>query len=179
MPNISSNTLPPTRKQLAYLRKLAQRAGQTFTTRRTRFQASTEIRRLQAIRSTGFTFAELEAEPRRPRAQRRPHLLRQTGRGLGIRVERDLEPAIMTATTVTDTRTGEPTVGEPRELARYTVPGGERVLLGQRIDGIVVVTDYALAGGERAYLVEQTLTRGRPAHGYRRRPPTFPGQQMR
>ena len=62
MPNIPSDTLPPTRKQLAYLRKLAQRAGQTFTTPRTRFQASAEIRRLQAIRSTGFTFAELEAE---------------------------------------------------------------------------------------------------------------------
>ena len=58
MPNIASDTLPPTRKQLAYLRKLAQRAGQTFTTPRTRFEASAEIRRLQAIRSTGFTFAE-------------------------------------------------------------------------------------------------------------------------
>ena len=31
MPNTASDTLPPTRKQLAYLRKLAQRAGQTFT----------------------------------------------------------------------------------------------------------------------------------------------------
>ena len=62
MANIASDTLPATRKQLAYLRKLAQRAGQTFTTPRTRFQASAQIRRLQAIRSTGFTFAELEAE---------------------------------------------------------------------------------------------------------------------
>ena len=62
MPNTTSDTLAPTRKQLAYLRKLAHRAGQTFTTPRTRLQASAEIRRLQAIRSTGFTFAELEAE---------------------------------------------------------------------------------------------------------------------
>jgi hypothetical protein len=62
VPNANSDTLPPTRKQLAYLRKLAPRAGQTFTTPRTRFQASAEIHRLQAIRSTGFTFAELEAE---------------------------------------------------------------------------------------------------------------------
>jgi hypothetical protein len=56
------STLPATRKQLAYLRNLAQRAGQTFTTPRTRSQASVEIRRLQATRNTGFTFAELEAE---------------------------------------------------------------------------------------------------------------------
>ena len=27
------------------------------------------------------------------------------------------------------------------ELARYTIPGGERVLYGQRIDGVVRVTD--------------------------------------
>jgi hypothetical protein len=62
VPNIASSTLPATRKQLAYLRILAQRAGQTFTTPRTRFEASAEIRRLRAIRSTGFTFAEFEAE---------------------------------------------------------------------------------------------------------------------
>jgi hypothetical protein len=62
VPNNPSSTLPATRKQLAYLRNLAQRAGQTFTTPRTRSQASVEIRRLQATRNTGFTFAELEAE---------------------------------------------------------------------------------------------------------------------
>lgn len=61
MPNIASNSLPPTHKQLAYLRNLAQHVGQTFTTPHTRLQASAEIRRLQAIRNTGFTFAELEA----------------------------------------------------------------------------------------------------------------------
>lgn len=57
-----TTTAPPTGKQLSYLRKLANRAGQTFTTPRTRAQASTEIRRLQQVRSCGFTFAELEAE---------------------------------------------------------------------------------------------------------------------
>jgi len=56
------NDAPPTRKQLSYLRSLAQRAGQTFVTPRTRAEASSEIRRLKAVRSSGFTFAELEAE---------------------------------------------------------------------------------------------------------------------
>ena len=39
---------PPTPKQLAYLRALAQRTGQTFATPRTSRDASAEIRRLKA-----------------------------------------------------------------------------------------------------------------------------------
>jgi hypothetical protein len=64
----------------------------------------------------------------------------------------------MTATATTHTGAAAPTVGELRELARYTTATGtERVLGGQRVDGVVVLTDYALAGGERAYVVEQGL----------------------
>jgi len=59
---MSSTDLPPTFKQLRYLRALASRAGQTFATPHTRAHASAEIRRLKAIRATGFTFAELQAE---------------------------------------------------------------------------------------------------------------------
>ena len=59
---MSSTELPPTFKQLRYLRTLASRAGQTFATPHTRAQASAEIRRLKAVRSAGFTFAELQAE---------------------------------------------------------------------------------------------------------------------
>ena len=52
----------------------------------------------------------------------------------------------MTATAITDTGAAAPTVGELRELARYTTATGtERVLGGQRVDGVVVLTDYALA----------------------------------
>ena len=39
--------MEPTAKQLAYLRALAQRTGETFAYPRTRTQASNEIRRLQ------------------------------------------------------------------------------------------------------------------------------------
>jgi hypothetical protein len=59
---MSSTELPPTHKQLRYLRTLAGRAGQTFVTPLTRADASVEIRRLKAVRATGFTFAELQAE---------------------------------------------------------------------------------------------------------------------
>ena len=40
----------PTAKQLAYLRALAQRTGQTFAYPRTIFQASHEIRRLKRVK---------------------------------------------------------------------------------------------------------------------------------
>jgi Protein of unknown function (DUF3072) len=63
------SSLPPTDKQLAYLRRLAQRTGRTFATPRTRSEASAEIRQLRQARGSGFTFAELEAEE----AGRRAH----------------------------------------------------------------------------------------------------------
>ena len=47
----------------------------------------------------------------------------------------------MTATAITDTSAAAPTVGELRELARYTTATGtgtERILGGQRVDGVVV-----------------------------------------
>jgi hypothetical protein len=59
---MSSTDLPPTFKQLRYLRTLASRAGQTFATPHTRAQASAEVRPLKSVRSAGFTFAELQPE---------------------------------------------------------------------------------------------------------------------
>jgi hypothetical protein len=52
-----------------------------------------------------------------------------------------------------------PTVGERVELARYTVTSGERILYGQRIDGVVRVTDRPAGGLGRAYLIERRLER--------------------
>ena len=57
-----TNSLPPTPRQYAYLKALASRTGTTFVTPTTRAQASREINRLKAIKQTGFTFAELQAE---------------------------------------------------------------------------------------------------------------------
>jgi hypothetical protein len=50
-----------------------------------------------------------------------------------------------------------PVVGQRTELARYTVTEGKRILYGQRIDGIVRVTDRPAHQGGRAYLVERGL----------------------
>ncbi len=51
----------------------------------------------------------------------------------------------------------QPRCGERVELARYTVYGGERILYGQRIDGVVRVTDRPADGPGRSYLVERGL----------------------
>jgi hypothetical protein len=45
------------------------------------------------------------------------------------------------------------------ELARYRLTRGERVLYGQRVDGVVQVTDRPARGSGRAYLVECGLER--------------------
>lgn len=48
--------------------------------------------------------------------------------------------------------------GHRVELARYTtIDGRERVLYGQRVDGVVRVTDVPAKGHGRAYLVEREL----------------------
>ncbi len=48
--------------------------------------------------------------------------------------------------------------GHRVELARYTAAGGEeRILFGQRVDGVVRVTDVPAQGRGRAYLVERGL----------------------
>ena len=49
-----------------------------------------------------------------------------------------------------------PSVGERVELGRYRVSSGERVLYGQRVNGVVRITDNP-AGRGRAYLVERGL----------------------
>jgi hypothetical protein len=62
----------------------------------------------------------------------------------------------MTTPTVTETRPRVP-IGERVELVRYHVSAGERILYGQRINGVVRVTDRPANGKGRSYLVEREL----------------------
>jgi hypothetical protein len=48
-------------------------------------------------------------------------------------------------------------VGERVELARYRTSAGERIVFGQRVDGVVRVTDRPTGRG-RSFLVERGLT---------------------
>ena len=52
-----------------------------------------------------------------------------------------------------------PIVGQRVELGRYQVPAGERVLFGQRINGIVRVSDKPAGAAGRSFLVERGLER--------------------
>jgi len=53
-------------------------------------------------------------------------------------------------------------VGERVELARYTVAIGERVLYGQRVAGVVRISDHPATEGGRCYLVERELEQEGP-----------------
>ena len=70
---------------------------------------------------------------------------------------RDLDPAVMMTPIVTEIRRNGNPVGERVELGRYRIPAGERIVYGQRVDGVVRVTDVPAQGGGRAYLVEREL----------------------
>ena len=63
----------------------------------------------------------------------------------------------MTTPTVTETRRAGET-NEPVELARYTVRGGERVIRGQRVLGVVRLVDVPVDGAGRRYVIERELT---------------------
>ncbi len=52
------------------------------------------------------------------------------------------------------TDTAEQTTGRPQRLATYTADVGERILVGQRVDGAVRISDVPADGRGRSYLVE-------------------------
>ena len=70
----------------------------------------------------------------------------------------------MTTPTVTELRRNGNPIGERVELGRYHVSSDERVIVGQRVDGVVRLTDRPRGRG-RCYLVERELERdGHGAH---------------
>ncbi len=63
----------------------------------------------------------------------------------------------MSAAAPESTRRGRAT-NEPVELGRYTISGGERVVMGQRVLGVVRLIDVPAEGRGRRYLIERGLT---------------------
>lgn len=55
------------------------------------------------------------------------------------------------------TETDKPRTGSPRELATYRADVGERTLVGQRVDGVVRISDVPTNGTGRSYLVEPEI----------------------
>jgi hypothetical protein len=59
--------------------------------------------------------------------------------------------------TLTAPRPSKTGVGKPTRLATYSIPGEDRVLIGQRVEGVVRITDQSADGAGRRYLVDRGL----------------------
>ena len=156
----------PTSRQLGYLKNLANRAGQTFTYPQTSRQASAEINRLKhaqpSSRAERYVERKLIADQiaTGPLDAARVREDEISGRGSSATWVQNREqepPPTRDPGPVSPRRRRAPVVGQRTELARYTISEGERILYGQRIDGIVRVIDRPAGQGGRAYLVEREL----------------------
>jgi hypothetical protein len=156
----------PTSRQLSYLKSLANRTGQTFSYPQTSRQASAEINRLKhgrpSTRTERYVERKLIADQiaTGPLDAARVREDEIHGRGSSATWMHNREqdrPPVEDPVPATPRRRRAPVVGKRTELARYTVAEGERILYGQRIDGIVRVTDRPAGRGGRAYLVERGL----------------------
>jgi len=155
----------PTSRQLTYLRSLASRAGQTFNYPQTSRQANAEINRLKHARPNTRTERYVERKLIADQIQAGPSdaaRVREdeiSGHGSSAtwmhNREQDPPPPVKDPGPDASRPRHTPIVGQRTELARYTVAEGERILYGQRIDGIVRITDRPTDQGGRAYLVER------------------------
>ena len=162
----TNNAGKPTSRQLAYLKNLANRVGQTFTYPQTSHQASAEINRLKQARPNSRAERYVERNliadqiATGPLDAARVREDEISGRGSSatwIQNRQQEPPPLKDAGPGSPHRRRAPVVGQRTELARYTVNEGERILYGQRIDGIVRVIDRPAVKGGRAYLVEREL----------------------
>jgi hypothetical protein len=153
----------PTPKQLNYLRSLAQRTGQTFAYPRTAGQASREIRRLKNTPASSRTRVRIErkqiadqiaAGPANNSTAVRVDEITGHGSTATWAQHRDREPAVAPDPAP---KRKTPEVGPRTVLARYTIAGRARVVFGQRVDGVVRVSDCPTGAGGRSYLVERGL----------------------
>ncbi len=136
----------PTHRQLSYLKNLANRTGQTFTYPQTSSQASAEINRLKHAQPSSRTeryverklIADQIATGPLDAARVREDEISGRGSSASWMPNREQEPPPMQDPgPASPRRHRAPVVRQRTELARYTVSEGERILYGQRIDGIV------------------------------------------
>jgi len=154
----------PSAKQLTYLKSLADRTGQTFSYPHTSRDASREIDRLKHTRPSSRSERHVERKLIADQIQAGPidaarvraHEISGHGSSATWTQNHRAHPPAP-STTATVARRSAPAVGPRTELARYHVPSGTRILYGQRVDGIVRVTDNPAGGHGRAYLVEREL----------------------
>lgn len=154
----------PTSRQLSYLKTLANQRGQSFAYPHTAAEASREINRLKRTRPDSY------ADQRRERKQIADAI--QAGPADAARVRTDEIHGYGSSATWTQNHHPEPTpvqdpgpararrrpvVGRRTELGSYTAGGQRRLIVGQRVDGVVRVSDVPDGTKGRAYLIEREL----------------------
>jgi hypothetical protein len=143
----------PTERQLRYLRGLAASTATTFVNPRTRREASQEIDRLRSLstapRMRAFEARDEDADGDGGQLAYATAVHHSEVVGFGSSTTWRAQSPRSRASA----RSRRPSP-ERAELARYTVPGGERVLCGQRLNGCVCVTDRPGSGTGRSYIVE-------------------------
>jgi hypothetical protein len=152
----------PTTRQLQFVRSLAEQTGTSFTPPTTRGQASSEIKRLLALKEAGHVEltvrpGDLETQAVETEAVESELVYAtgvQPGEVVGFGSAASWRKA---APEQAVPQAAEPQVGQLTELGRYSVSGGERIVYGQRINGSVRITDRPAAGAGRSYLVEREL----------------------
>jgi hypothetical protein len=153
----------PTRRQLAFLRALATERGMTFAYPSTSIEASQEINRLKRVRPDSSTDQRrerhqiadaIQAGPANTAARVRADEV--TGHGSSARSHHGKQQPPTTHHAQPTTARDQPGVGKRVELGFYTVNGQRRVIIGQRVNGIVRVSDIPDGKG-RAYLIERDL----------------------
>jgi hypothetical protein len=163
---MATTTSKPTSRQLAYLKSLADRTGQTFTYPKTSRQASAEINRLKQTKPSSRTERYVERKliadqiatgPLDAARVREDEIHGRGSSATWIHNREQEPPPAEDPGPAASRRRRAPVVGKRTELARYTVTEGERILYGQRIDGIVRVTDRPESESGRSYLVERGL----------------------
>ncbi|MEO6858299.1 MAG: hypothetical protein ABI323_06890 [Solirubrobacteraceae bacterium] len=153
---------PPSARQLSYLKALAERTGQTFAYPHTSWQASREIGRLLKQKPSSVLERRIERRDIAaeiacgPEDSARVDLDREAT-GYGSSATWRSKVSTSTRAPVPEPRRPRPEVGEETELARYQISSGERVLLAQRVDGVVRLVDRPASGQGRSYLVEREL----------------------
>jgi hypothetical protein len=150
-------------RQLTYLKNLADRTGQTFTYPHTAAEATRAINRLKLSKAWSRTERHVErkqiadqiaAGPLDAARVREDEI---SGHGSSATWAQSRERERPATEKRPAARRSTPAVGKRTELARYQLADGERVLYGQRIDGVVRVTDRPAGPGGRSSLVERDL----------------------
>jgi hypothetical protein len=153
----------PTPRQMRYLRELAMQRGESFTTPRTKAQASAEIQRLKARRPTPH------ADARRELRQVADDMATRRGDDAQVQLDYETRGYGSSATWASsaspaggdaeNAATRTPATRPAVELGRYTTSAdGERIVRVQRIRGVVRLTDVPADPRGRRYLIERGLT---------------------